>query len=152
MYLAMHLKQKYNILLSVTSNSSAKQTENKAGVWNKKKKKQLWQVDHDTHCIWVKLNHFTPKMHNRLFFPKLSNFSMVFTQVTKAYVTQVTMQAWFKSLYGVKNKSKFRQQFFLKNPQKIYLTLKKLTRCVLLCFQCFSVLPNVVLSGLSLSS
>ena len=30
-------------------------------------------------------------------------------------------------------------------------SLKKLTRCVLLCFQGFSVLPNAVLSGLSLS-
>ena len=40
-------------------------------------------------------------------------------QVTKAYVTQVTMQAWYKSLYGVKIKSKFRQQYSHNNPQKI---------------------------------
>ena len=48
------------------------------------------------------------------------SISFVTPQVTKAYVTQVTMQAWFKStsLYGVKIKSKFRQQISLKTHKK----------------------------------
>ena len=58
-------------------------------------------------------------------------------QVTKAYVTQVTMQAWLKSLYGVKIKSKFRQQYSLKNPQKSKLKSEK--ACPV-CFAVFSML------------
>ena len=41
------------------------------------------------------------------------------------------------------------QQYLFENLQKLLLSLKKLTRCVLLCFHCFSELPNAVLSGLS---
>ena len=37
-------------------------------------------------------------------------------------------------------------------PTKNIIKSVKLTQCVLLCFQYFSVLPNAVLSGLSLSS
>ena len=63
------------------------------------------------------------------------------SQVTKAYVTQVTMQAWFKSLYGVKMKSKFRQQYSLKKtPQKytqVWKSLPGVFCCVFNALQCF---------------
>ena len=57
-------------------------------------------------------------------------------QVTKAYVTQVTMQAWFKTLYGVKIKSKFRQQYSHKTHQKY----NKVWKILPVCFAVFSML------------
>ena len=50
-------------------------------------------------------------------------------QVTKAYVTQVTMLAWFKSLYGVKIKSKFRQQYSTKPTKNISKSEKAYPVC-----------------------